>query len=247
MSIHKPSLVLGASFTAACVVALSAVQATATVSTPAAQPAIAAAAKHVTIAGIPPASQWRTIVELTPLTVPAGGIFVVTGVGGNQAGALNVPVLIDGVQVLEVRLVDASSGRSFVAVPPGVVAPAGSTVSTNAGGVVHGYVARVGQQVDFIVDGIPTPEQMMRVVEGSPFVVPAGKRFAVTGIGTKHGEVTTQVRVDGAVKLHCRIDNVTSYVYPIAPGITVPAGSTVSVHGNTGEAVSVLLGFLEHE
>jgi hypothetical protein len=34
------------------------------------------------------------------------------------------------------------------------------------------------------VHGIATPEQMMRVVEGTPFTVPAGKLFVVTGLAS---------------------------------------------------------------
>lgn len=34
------------------------------------------------------------------------------------------------------------------------------------------------------VTGIPRPDQLMRVVEGTPFVVPTGKLFVVTGLGS---------------------------------------------------------------
>jgi len=35
------------------------------------------------------------------------------------------------------------------------------------------------------VEGVPTPQQMMRVKQGTPFTVPAGKLFVVTGVGAE--------------------------------------------------------------
>ena len=54
------------------------------------------------------------------------------------------------------------------------------------------------------VEGIPTPSQMMRVVEGTPFTVPSGKAFVATGVAANKfqglvppEEIGIEVRFEG--------------------------------------------------
>lgn len=248
MSIHKPSLVLGASLVAACVVALGVSQAPSSLSGPprAAQPVLTAAGK-VTIAGIPTPAQCRSVQQSAPLVVPAGGLFVVTGIGGLDELITNVDVLFDGQVALQVRLFDNAARKAFVSIPAGLVAPAGTTVSTGDKSVIHGYLVRENQTSTFVVDGIPRPDEMVRVLEGAPFVVPSAKRFVATAVGTRASETTADLRVDNVLKLRARIDNTTGYVIPLSPGLTAGPGSTVSVTGNVAASAAVVLGYVVDE
>ena len=45
------------------------------------------------------------------------------------------------------------------------------------------------------IEGIPTPQQMMRVQEGAAFDVPEGKLFVVTGLGSYSAENDLRVAV----------------------------------------------------
>ena len=110
--------------------------------------------------------------------------------------------------------------------------------------MVFGYFARAAEQPDLIVKGIPTPAQMIRVVSDIPMSVPAGKRFVATGLGTTHGELTSEVLIDGQLLLKARLDNMYGYVIPIPPGMAARAGSIVKVKDNVTPSDAVLLGYL---
>ena len=62
------------------------------------------------------------------------------------------------------------------------------------------------------VEGIPTPQQMMRVVEGQPFTVPAGKVFVLTGLGKAgSGGQLISFQVDGVTEVSIRLNRATGF------------------------------------
>lgn len=100
----------------------------------------------------PLAKDMVRVVEGTPFIVPAGKIFVCTGLGVTSIGDnTSVRARFNDVDVLEHRPSRASGGTnsrgfgpSIGAVPPGLSAPAGTSVSAfsnESTGVVLGYVA----------------------------------------------------------------------------------------------------------
>jgi hypothetical protein len=112
----------------------------------------------VEIAGYPRAQDMRRIVEGTPFVVPAGKLFVVTGMGSNghnfapgPAPNKHVRVSFDGVSVLEAMILEWQGGGSYSGggpsipeVPPGLTAPAGTTITATDDavdlGIVLGYL-----------------------------------------------------------------------------------------------------------
>lgn len=85
------------------------------------------------------------IKEGTPYTVPAGRLFVLTGLGVYQAGPVNVNLSVDG--VTEVSVSNTSNGASVCSiadVPPGMTVRAGSTIAIGGSGGLGralGYLA----------------------------------------------------------------------------------------------------------
>ena len=108
------------------------------------------ARRAVQIEGIAVPSQMRRVTESTPLIVPEGQVFVVTGLCRERTSPLayRVDVKFDGQTVLKTSFSYApeGSGGMVCDVPPGFVAPAGTLIeafgSNNAGGVVLGYLAQ---------------------------------------------------------------------------------------------------------
>jgi hypothetical protein len=141
MTIHKPSLVLGASFVVACLVAVGAVQSTAAPS-----PAHAAVSyPTVQVAGIPTPGQMVVIREGTPFVVPEGRRFVLTALGSTQqtyGGRLYVN------NVLEVNSILGGGTyptASLFPTPVGFSVASGSTIRVEGAfvltGRAWGYVA----------------------------------------------------------------------------------------------------------
>lgn len=103
------------------------------------------------------------------------------------------------------------------------------------------------------VKGIPAPDQMTRVVEGAPFVVPQGKVFVATGTAMNK-EVQpgrAQVYFDGEPVYYRQWWNVVSGTgvlgteAGIPPGLVAPADTVVSVEANLGGPFKAsLLGYL---
>lgn len=97
------------------------------------------------------------------------------------------------------------------------------------------------------VEGIPTPQQMMRIVEGQPFTVPPGKLFVVTGLGL--AQLTTgfgaNLRIDGQAILTYHWSSGVSPFGDVPPGLVASAGSVVSTDTTTpGGVHAVVLGYL---
>jgi hypothetical protein len=98
------------------------------------------------------------------------------------------------------------------------------------------------------VAGIPTPQQMMRVVEGSPFTVPANMLFVVTGTAVDAWNTNSghQTLFNGTVVLNSRIHNGVGTgalsVMPIPPGLVAPAGTSIDCAAGAGKGI--VLGYL---
>lgn len=110
------------------------------------------------------------------------------------------------------------------------------------------------------IEGHPTPQQMQRVVEGAPFVVPAGKLFVVTGLGSNGHDFApgpgpnkhVRVSFNGISVLEAMIyewQGGGSYagggptIPPVPAGLTAPAGVTITATDDSVDA-GVVLGYL---
>lgn len=140
MSIHKPSLVVGASFVAACVVALGAMRASTSPS-----PAHSAVSyPTVQVAGIPTPGQMVVIKEGTPYVVPAGRRFVLTALG-SPAITQGARLFVDNVQEVDAYPSASTATASLVPVPVGFSVAGGATITVVGNfagtGRAWGYVA----------------------------------------------------------------------------------------------------------
>ncbi len=88
-----------------------------------------------------------------------------------------------------------------------------------------------------VVEGVPTPGQMIQITELQSLMVPPGKLFVVTGLGSfknSGGSGITLLRFDGVETVRVNITTSTgngSTVKLIPPGLTAPAGTLVEVLG----------------
>ncbi|MFN0009307.1 MAG: hypothetical protein ACKVXR_15495 [Planctomycetota bacterium] len=64
----------------------------------------------------------------TPYTVPAGRVFVLTAIGGNNLGPYDPRLLINGLSEVIASSTPTDDTASMKAVPPGLTAAAGSVV-----------------------------------------------------------------------------------------------------------------------
>ena len=113
----------------------------------------------------------------------------------------------------------------------------------------------------FQILGVPTPQQMMRVVEGQPFTVPHGKLFVATGCGF----TTQQVPFAGdQMAFEISFSGVNVFALSgrwsanqgladgdglsIPPGLVASTGMLVAVDGlwdgDEADLTGVLLGYL---
>ena len=100
--------------------------------------------------------------------------------------------------------------------------------------------------------GIPTPQQMMRVVEGMPFTVPPGKIFVATGLSfttllsVSSGGKGINLNVDNIVAVHTRIGGqfAPTQVVPLPGGLTASAGSVLDVGGGDSGSDTSAWGYL---
>jgi hypothetical protein len=89
-----------------------------------------------------------------------------------------------------------------------------------------------------IVDGIPTPQQMVRVESGIPYLVPDGKLFVLTGLGAAESSINhVRLIVNGVVEvgrdqmLNASLDGSwdTTSIAPAPPGFTAAPGDILEV------------------
>lgn len=89
------------------------------------------------------------------------------------------------------------------------------------------------------VAGIPVPKDMVQIKSGTPYVVPTGKVFVLTGLGgTTYASVIIELTVNGQSEV---ITNPSSSslnglpsVQSVPAGFTAPGGSTVEVGPSGG-------------
>ena len=95
------------------------------------------------------------------------------------------------------------------------------------------------------VEGIPRPDQMMRIVNGT-FTVPADKIFVVTGVGTTGSSGNHNLRINGVflAQLVTNLSDEVATIAPIPPGMTASAGDVVEALTTSGAASAIVLGYL---
>lgn len=87
------------------------------------------------------------------------------------------------------------------------------------------------------VKGVPVPENMVQIKEGTPYVVPAGRMFVVTALGSSYGAAQQGwLNVNGQTELLVNLNgNIPSgNIIAVPTGLSIPGGATISVHG-TGQ------------
>lgn len=142
-------------------------------------------------------------------------------------------------------LVGLLGGTLFTNLAGGQVTPSGLTL--------YGPAGLLGPTVNVTVSGIPTPQQMMRIVGGPGFTVPAGKLFVATGMGAAQPVAADQhvtVGIDGNFALGGWLTQLgaggsiaqSDQIIQVPPGLVATAGQTVTVGDTTGQGV--LLGYL---
>jgi len=92
---------------------------------------------------------------------------------------------------------------------------------------------------------LPYPRDMVQVRAPMPFVVPAGKVFVLTGLGSS-GAGSVTFYVDGQPEASYYTNNTTAVsVQSVALGFTAPAGSTITVaNGGSNDIASRAWGYL---
>jgi hypothetical protein len=231
LTVHPASLVIGLAFVMTCL--LSATQ----------NPR--AGDPRIEVLGHP--RNYVQIKQGTAFVVPAGQVFVLTGLGtdlGQYYGG-TVSLFVDGHRECRSAAFanEVVAPLSVSAVPPGLTAYAGSTItvmtdSPSLSGRAWGYVMKAspsstgGTEV-VSVQFSPRPEDMMRIVEGSSFVVPPGKLFVLTALGGTNagglGNVVHALRVNGTTEV-VALEPYSYELPPLAqapPGFAVPGGSTI--------------------
>ena len=73
------------------------------------------------------------------------------------------------------------------------------------------------------VEGIPAPDQLVRIEGGQPFTVPTGKTLVITGTACSTLSVAVSVEVDGVPRLLGSFGGQNSF----SPGYAVQADSVV--------------------
>ena len=100
-------------------------------------------------------------------------------------------------------------------------------------------VLPAGQHV--IVSYGPNPRDMVVVREGTPYIVPTGKLFVVTGVGTNTITIPSAaawIAVNGqpeasGITQSCGGTEQRSII-PLPDGLSVPGGSTIEAMGGSG-------------
>jgi hypothetical protein len=103
-------------------------------------------------------------------------------------------------------------------------------------------VLPAGQHV--IVSYGPEPRDMVQIRQGTPYVVPAGKLFILTGLGNNstcpylftlsvNGQDEISAGVSGTFGSGSAVAELSSVAH-VPPGFTAPAGSMLSISGSCG-------------
>ena len=88
----------------------------------------------------------------------------------------------------------------------------------------------------------PDPRDMVQIREGTPYTVPAGKLFVPTALGKSNGfnsliylNVNSQTEVVGWGLYNTTGTTAFTSMAQVPLGFTVPAGSTITVTGGSGD------------
>ncbi|MCE9592963.1 MAG: hypothetical protein K8S98_02115 [Planctomycetes bacterium] len=143
--------------------------------------------------------------EGTPYVVPTGSLLVITGLGSAQWSALtevsDVSLVVDGVMKLRRTSTSPFSSSwggpdgaaSIGEVGPGLTIPSGSTVLVvtqtpcpPSVARAWGYLSKavVAAPRPVLVEYLPHPSDMVQITEAAPYVVPAGKLFVLSALGS---------------------------------------------------------------
>lgn len=88
------------------------------------------------------------------------------------------------------------------------------------------------------VEYMPHPRDMVQIKEGTPYTVPVGKVFVVTGLGSTAAvnAPMAALAINGTVEATTIVQGCggteTRSVVELVAGLTAPAGSTISVQSN---------------
>ena len=97
------------------------------------------------------------------------------------------------------------------------------------------------------VQYVPHPRDMIQIKEGTPFIVPDGAIFTLTGLGNTQQASTVRLFVDGQVECVANFDGNSgngSSVKTTAPGFTVRAGSAIGLVSVDASASGRAWGYL---
>lgn len=81
------------------------------------------------------------------------------------------------------------------------------------------------------VQYMPDPRDMVQISEGVPYVVPAGKLFVLTGLGSSSYSYSPSavLKVDGHYEVSATSPTGDSSVRPVPAGFAVSAGKTIEL------------------
>jgi hypothetical protein len=234
--IHPLSLVLGLALGVICLLAMS------QVATP----------SNYRVEYGPLPREMVQIYQGTPVTVPPAKFLVVSGIG---SPSVPVGVLtIDG-HVEYVVAHNGSNSPSIKPVPHGIAAAPGSVVEVtgaSGGGRAWGYFASAApsQTGTFPIVRVPVdphPRDMVRIQAGETYIVPAGKMFVLTALGSfAWSGYAVALQVDGQVDCTAPGGNDLSQgsVSEMPIGRTIQAGSVIKVIPARQEAPGCAWGYL---
>ncbi|KAA3639129.1 MAG: hypothetical protein DWP92_05105 [Armatimonadetes bacterium] len=124
----------------------------------------------------------------------------------------------------------------------------GMVLPGSAGGQGAGWGGPKPWEMTIRVKGIPSHEQIVRIDEVTPYVVPANKVLVVTWLGATSWVNGVQLLIDGQVVVLAQFDQGAVTGNPkMDPGMVAYAGQTVAVNAERSWAgpLGVALGYLD--
>lgn len=178
-------------------------------------------------------SKWIRVEEGSPLLVPADHAFILTGLGNGlqSAGSQGIFTYLfmdDAIEVTAKANMCCGNSTTIKHVPTGFTAHAGSLIHVEgqaAGndGRAWGYLVRASAAPDFVI-----------VREGSPFVVPAGKDFRLSGVGSASIFGIGYFSLNGQIEVisGTQGSGIGTSVMDVPIGFEAEAGDTLEVFSN---------------
>lgn len=92
----------------------------------------------------------------------------------------------------------------------------------------------------------PHPRDMVQIVEGTPFIVPAGQIFVLTAMGTTFGNGNCILQLNGQTSElgAWNASGSTMGMHEVPMGFTVPAGSSISLLNQSNPGTARAWGYL---